>query len=101
MRELLPAPGLILSDAVKLQAEETPRVATNRAPRRSTTRERVSSDAGRSDRQRILRCGQTDDSPIRAAPGPSPRFLPSPTGRIPMNTPTSNPPVVAWVGLDW
>src|SRR5947208_3097214 len=91
----------MVSEGVKQPTEETPRAATHHSRRRSTTSERLSSGAGRSDPKRILRCGQLDDSPIRAAPGPSPRLLPSPTRRIPMNTPTSNPPVVAWVGLDW
>src|SRR6266568_6900181 len=93
--------GRMVSEGVKQPTEETPRAATNHSRGRSTTSERLSSGAGRSDPKRILRCGQLDDSPIRAAPGPSPRLLPSPTRRIPMNTPTSNPPVVAWVGLDW
>ena len=69
----------------------------NRDPRRSPTGVRASSDAGRSEPGRTLRCGQVDDSPIRAAGGPSLRLLSIPVRRVKMAVPEG----VAWIGLDW
>src|SRR5437667_12788504 len=57
--------GRMVSEGVKQATEETPRAATNNSRRRSTTSERLSSGAGRSDPKRRLRCGQLDDSTIR------------------------------------
>lgn len=56
---------------------------------------------GRSDRQRILRCSQLDDSATMAAQRPRAGSLNSSPARLVMETSSSAPAMVAWVGLDW
>jgi hypothetical protein len=63
-------------DTRSREVKETPRSATNSAPRRSTTRERVSSGTGRSERKmwRPARCGW------KASPSSRSRRLGTPGG---------------------